>query len=151
MPAAQVEVFGGRRGTDVHGCRFHLNPSRFEFARFFAGLHGAAFIRMGDDVSFGAGPDGSIDHSTIARSFALTGDEVFRGYAKADGGAQIEVWVDAEDETLLDDAHRARIDACVDAALADRCLSRIPGTRELVVFSTEHGQPIIERELPAAV
>lgn len=156
MPAAVIlqnrtETFQGRRGVNSHGARFMLNPSPAEFSGFFAGTHGAAFIRMGKDVSFGAHVDGSIDHDTIAKSFSLAGDEVFRGYAKVGSGLQLEIWSDAEDADLIDAAERQRIDGIVAAFLSDPCMSRFKGDRELVVFSTEHGQPIIEMPIPAEV
>ena len=144
-------VANGRRGTDPHGVRYHLNPSPREFAGFFAGAHGAAFVAHGDDVAFGAGADGSIDHPTVARAFALAGEERFRGYMRLDGSAQLEVWTDAEDEASMTDDERARVDARLAAFLADPRLSRIAGPRELVVFSLEHGQPIVERDLPPCV
>lgn len=150
MPAIQIEVFSGRRGTDQHGRRFLLNPTPRQFADFFAGFHGAAFIRQGDDVAFAAGPDGSIDHDTTAKSFGLIGDEIFRGYIRTDGQAQIEVWIQAEDEKTITDEEQTHVDACVSASAVCPVLSRIRGPRELVVFSTEHGQAIVERELPSA-
>lgn len=145
-----VESFKGRRGRDTHGGRFMLNPSPAEYVGWFAGTHGAAFIRMGQDVSFGAHPDGSIDHDTIAKSFALAGEEVFRGYAKLGAGTQLEIWSDAEDASDINAKEQARIDGIVEAFLTDRCLSRFQGPHELVVFSTEHGQPIVEKPLALA-
>lgn len=144
LPKNAVETFSGRRGRDSHGGRFMRNPSPTEYAGWFAGTHGAAFIRMGGDVSFGAHPNGSIDHDTIAKSFALVGDEIFRGYAKLGGGTQLEIWSGAEDASGIDAAEQIRIDGIVAAFLTDPCLSRFAGPHELVVFSTEHGQPILE-------
>jgi hypothetical protein len=147
MAYARPEVFTGRRGIDANGCRFLLNPTPHGLASFFSGFEGAAFIRIGDDVSFGAGPNGSIDHSTIATSFALHGEELFRGYATIGGDVQIETWTNADRADDLDPAELERIETRWRTAIEDPCLSRLPGGRGLLVFSLNHGQPIIERSL----
>ena len=146
-----IEPISGRRGVDTHGCRFHLDPTPREFSGFFAGLHGAAFIAMGGHVAFGAGTNGSIDHPSIARAFSLDGEEVFRGYVQSDRQAVLEIWVDAWDEASMTDEQRAKVAAIIAAYLSDRCLSRLALATELVVYSTEHGQPIVERPLERAV
>jgi hypothetical protein len=142
-----VEPIQGRRGVDAHGNRFLLNPRVGEFAGFFEGTHGAAFIRQGADIAFGAGRDGSIDHSTIAQSFCLSGEEIFRGYATTAGHVQLEAWADAVDAEGIDPIDMRAIEEGVREAQIDPRMSRIPGTRELVVFSCESGQPIVERTL----
>ena len=147
MATTAHHVFDGRRGIDANGCRFLLNPTPRGFASFFSGFEGAAFIRIGDDVSFGAGANGSIDHSTIAGSFALHGDEVFRGYATIGGDVQIETWTHADQADDLDPAELERIETRWRSAIEDPCLSRLPGERRLLVLSLNHGQPIIERSL----
>lgn len=147
MPYVAPEPFSGRRGTDPFGGRFLLDPTKREFLDFFAGREGAAFIRIGGHMSFGSGRDVSIDHSTCAERFALTGEETLRGYVAIDRSATIELWTDAADEASMDDGTVAKIASWSTTAISDPCLTRIATSVRMLVLSLENGETIIERIL----
>lgn len=147
MPYVAPEPFSGRRGVDPFGGRFLLDPTKREFLDFFSGREGAAFIRIGEHMSFGSGDGISIDHSTCAERFALVGEASLRGFVTIDRSATIELWTDAVDEASMDDGTVDRIGSWSTTAISDPCLTRIATNVRLLVLSLENGQTIIERVL----
>jgi hypothetical protein len=124
-----------RRVQNENG-RFLLNPSPAEFSGYFRGNGAAFYVDTAGDVAFGAGAHGSTDHSSISGAFAL-GVEACRGFMDGASKVTVEAWAKHSADTIAPIDQR-KIDACVQAARANRYLQRLASQWNLIVYNEDY-------------
>lgn len=144
-----ISLVEGRRIEGSLGDRYIADPTSAEFAGWFKGRSGAAFvIDDNGSVGFGAGKEIGIDHVTIAQTLGL-GEERVRGYVRSDRQGFIEVWNDDESIKSEDDLSpesQKNADNQIEIALENPILKRIAPHITVLLYNG-FGEIVAERQV----